>query len=156
MNHRYPEGMQLRVPASAHVHAYSKLSPSLQTRVEETGQAHLPIVHNGATYFPKSFGVQDLIEAFHSINRGNGWTIERRGKNQSFVGECYEGSYKVRLALHPNEASPDLITAYPVSRTDRRHHSDFLALEEPQCADLQHNQTSMHSFLGNGSYHATA
>lgn len=126
-NFRYSEGCCLRAPAGSHTHFASDLPPPLQAKIAGVDRDR-PILHERNTYFPISFSRDDLSLAFKAINRMQGWTLEARTEGLSYVGEHDNGSYKIRIALHHNNLSPDLITAYPVSRIDRQSHGDFLRL----------------------------
>lgn len=77
------------------------------------------------TYFPISFRLKDLVKAYREINSATGWSAEERNGATSYVGEHDRWDYKIRIALHHNDDSPDLITAYPVSSVDRQTHKDF-------------------------------
>jgi hypothetical protein len=123
--HRYPQNARLKVPASAHRHLSDDLPTNIQ-RILISANPDQPIRHDGSTYFPSSFKFKELQLAYQNINTTTGWTKETRsGGVTSYVVEFDNGKCKVRMALHHNKKSPNLITVYPVSRIDRQRHGDF-------------------------------
>ena len=131
MSYRYPESSQLSCPRTAHVHLFDELPSVYLGRIVHLPLTAigLPIVYQGKTWFPQNIGRAALQAAFKAINDDYGWTVETRHGRDSLVGEHDNGSFKIRLSLHVNRISPDLITAYPVSNLDRHVHPDFFQLD---------------------------